>query len=93
MVVHGARLTVIKDRLEAIGGTWSLFNTPNLIGFQHVIGVRALVKFSAILLDHILQKRGNEGTLFWATGSHEIMVFAIADEVKQELIKSRALKV
>ena len=78
---------VVEPKREAIGGTGSLSNTPNVIGFQHVIGVRALVKFSAILLYPILQKLGNEGTLLSATCSHEIMIFAVADEVKKQLIE------
>jgi hypothetical protein len=78
---------VIKDRLEAIGCTGSLSNTPNVIGFQDVIGVCARVNFSTILLYQICQEFCHEYTLLGATGSHEIMIFAIADEVKEQLIK------
>src|SRR5215510_16509709 len=77
----------VERRREAIGCTGLLSNAPNLIRFQHVIGVRAPVKLSAILVYHILQKPGNEGTLLWATCSHEIMVFAITHEVKEQLIE------
>jgi hypothetical protein len=67
-------------KAEAIDCTWSSANAPNLVCFQHVLRVRALVNFSGILVYQILQKASDEGTLFWATGSHEIMVFAITDK-------------
>jgi hypothetical protein len=74
-------------KAEAIDCTWSSANAPNLVCFQHVLRVRALVNFSGILVYQILQKASDEGTLFWATGSHEIMVFAITDKVKEQLIE------
>ena len=78
---------MVKHRLEGIGCTGSLSNTPHVIGFQDVIGVRALVNFSAILVYHILQKPGNECTLRSTACSHEIMVFAITHEMKEQLIE------
>src|SRR4030095_4153205 len=77
----------VEHRREAIGCTGLLSNAPNLIRFEYVIRVRTLVNFSTILVDHLFQKPSNEGTLLWTTGSHEIMIFAIADEVKKQLIK------
>jgi hypothetical protein len=87
VVLHGARLTLGKHRLEAIGCIGSLSNAPNVIRFQNGIGVSAPIKLSAILLYQICQEFCHECALLSATCSHEIMVFAVTHEVKEQLIK------
>jgi len=54
---------------------------------QNVIRVCALVNFSTILIYKIYQEFCHEYTLLSATCSHEIMIFAIADEVEKQLIE------